>query len=113
MGPKVSEVENMQQQIQRYRPWFDESFRSLAILRQLAEAFPEDGSVSAKSIETRDLATITCSGTARNSQALLKMRDQLSAARSVSEVHIDQTRGTSPLQFTFNFHWKAGGDNGN
>ena len=57
--------------------------------------------------------TVTCSGTARNSQALLKMRDQLSATRGVSDVHIDQTHGTSPLQFTFNFHWAKGGGNGN
>ncbi len=113
MGPKVKEVEDMQQQIQRYRPWFDGSFRSLSILRQLTEAFPEDGSVSARGVETRDLVTVTCSGTARNSQALLKMRDQLSAARGVSDVHIDQTHGTSPLQFTFNFHWTKGGGNGN
>jgi len=113
MGPKVKEVEDMQQQIQRYRPWFDGSFRSLSILRQLTEAFPEDGSVSARGVETRDLVTVTCSGTARNSQALLKMRDQLSAARGVSDVHIDQTHGTSPLQFTFNFHWAKGGGNGN
>ena len=109
----VQELDHMQQQIRRYRPWFDDSFRSLSILRQLTEAFPEDGSVSAKSVDIRDLATITCSGSARDSQALLKMRDQLSAAKGVSDVHIDQTRGSSPLQFTFNFHWAEGGGNGN
>ena len=113
MKPVVQELDNMQQQIRRYRPWFDDSFRSLSILRQLTEAFPEDGSVSAKSVDIRDLATITCSGSARDSQALLKMRDQLSAAKGVSDVHIDQTRGSSPLQFTFNFHWAEGGGNGN
>jgi len=113
MKPVVQELDNMQQQIRRYRRWFDDSFRSLSILRQLTEAFPEDGSVSAKSVDIRDLATITCSGSARDSQALLKMRDQLSAAKGVSDVHIDQTRGSSPLQFTFNFHWTEGGGNGN
>ena len=113
MKPIAQELDNMQQQIRRYRPWFDDSFRSLSILRQLTEAFPEDGSVSAKSVDIRDLATITCSGSARDSQALLKMRDQLSAARGVSDVHIDQTRGSSPVQFTFNFHWAEGGGNGN
>jgi len=85
----------------------------LSILRQLTEAFPEDGSVSVRSVDIRDLATITCSGSARDSQALLKMRDQLSAAKGVSDVHIDQTRGSSPVQFTFNFHWAEGGGNGN
>jgi len=54
---------------------------------------------------------VICSGTARNNQALLQMRDKLSAAEGVREVHIEQTRGSAPLQFTFNFHWgEATGD---
>ena len=108
MEKKVKELENLQQQIRKFRPWFDGSFQSLSILRRLTEAFPEDGAVSAKTVEIRNLATVTCSGTARNNQALLQMRDKLSAAEGVREVHIEQTRGSAPLQFTFNFHWGEG-----
>jgi hypothetical protein len=108
MEPKVKELENMQQQIRKFRPWFDASFRNLSILRKLTEAFPEDGAVSAKTVEIRNLASVTCSGTARNNQALLQMRDKLSAAEGIREVHIEQTRGSAPLQFTFNFHWGEG-----
>jgi hypothetical protein len=113
MEPRVKELENLQQQIRKFRPWFDGSFPSLSILRKLTEAFPEDGAVSAKTVEIRNLATVTCSGTARNNQALLQMRDKLSASEGVREVHIEQTRGSAPMQFTFNFHWGEGSGDAN
>ena len=52
-------------------PWFDSSFRNLTILRQLTLAFPEDGAVTAKTMEIRDGNTVTCSGTAQDNGALL------------------------------------------
>ncbi len=105
MAPKVMELDDMQKQISKYRPWFDDSLRTLSILRRLTEAFPEDGAVSAKMVEIRELGVITCSGTARDSQAVLKTIDQLSAAKEVANVKVDSFRGKSPVQFTFNFHW--------
>jgi hypothetical protein len=105
MEPKVRELEVMQQQIKKFRPWFDESFRSLSILRKLAESFPEEGVVTAKTLEIREASSVTCSGTARDNQAFLRMLDQLRAAKEVSDVKVDQVRGTAPMQFTFNFHW--------
>jgi hypothetical protein len=108
MAPKVRELEDLQRQIRQYRPWFDESHRTLNILRRLTEAFPEDSSVTAKTIEVRELAAITCTGTARDNQALTKTLDQLSAASEVRDVQRDQLRGKSPLQFTFNFQWGDG-----
>jgi len=53
---------------------------------------------------------VTCSGTARDSNALSKMEDKLSATKGVTEVHIER-RGLSPLQFTCNFHWDERGSN--
>ncbi len=109
MSAKVTEIENLQTQIKRFRPWFDDSYGTLSILRRVTEAFPEDGSVSAKSIEIRDLSVVTCSGTARDNTALLKTLDRLRATREIGEVKVDQIRGKSPLQFTFNFRWGKGG----
>src|SRR5207237_3284980 len=43
MSPTVTELDDLQQQIRKFRPWFDESFRNLSILRKVTEAFPEDG----------------------------------------------------------------------
>lgn len=105
MKARVDQLETVQQQIKRFRPWFDESFRSLSILKRLTEAFPEDGAVTAKSVEIREAATVTCSGTARDHQALLRTLDSLRAIKEVSAVKVEQMRGQVPMQFTFNFRW--------
>jgi hypothetical protein len=105
----MTELETLQQQIRKFRPWFDDSLRSLSILRRLAEAFPEDGVVSAKTVEIRELAAVTCSGSAKDSPSLQKMLDRLSATKEIGNVKVEQTRGSAPLQFTFNFHWSEGG----
>ena len=104
----------MQDHIKQYRPWYDESVRGLTILRRLTEAFPEDGSVTAKTVEIRDLNTVTCTGIARNYQALLKTVERLRGVRQIPEVNMGPTRGQPPaLQFTFNFQWSEGGKSAN
>jgi hypothetical protein len=105
MEPKVTELDTMRQQIRQFRPWFDETFKTLTILRKLTEAFPEDGAVTAKTVEIRDLSTVTCVGTARDMKSFLIMRDRLSAVPQVADVKVDRTGGGSPLPFTFGFRW--------
>lgn len=106
MAPKVRELDGVTQQIHQYRPWYDESIRGLTILRQLTMAFPEDGVVTAKTVEIRDLNTVTCTGTTRDNQSLLKTLDRLRTNSVISEVRLVQIRGSkAPLQFTFDFHW--------
>jgi Tfp pilus assembly protein PilN len=104
----VAQVKDLEGRIRKYRPWYDESYRTLSILRAVTQAFPEDNGVSAKSIEIRDRSGVTISGTARNNAALLKMRDQLSASKLVTDVKVEHVKGgqnNQPLEFTFNFHW--------
>jgi hypothetical protein len=105
MEPKVKELEALQQKIKTFRPWFDDSFRSLTILRKVTEAFPEEGVVTAKTLEIRDLSSVTCSGVARDNQAFLKMLDRLRGIKEISDLKVDVLRGKTPMQFTFNFHW--------
>jgi hypothetical protein len=109
MRTRVTELEAVQQRIKLFRPWFDGSIRSLAVLQQLSQAFPEDGAVTAKTVEIRDTRGVTCTGTARDQQALLRTLDLLRNAKQVSDVKVDQMRGQSPVQFTFNFHWRDTG----
>ncbi|HYG34117.1 MAG TPA: hypothetical protein VEC99_05005, partial [Clostridia bacterium] len=109
IAPKVKELELIQQQIRQYRPWNDESFGGLTVLRQLTQAFPEDGVVFAKTVEIRDLRKVTCSGQTRDYQALLRTLDRLRGINGVSEVRLSQIRGKSPMQFTFDFQWNEGG----
>jgi hypothetical protein len=105
MKPRVTELDKMQQDIRRYRPWFDESMRTLSIMRRLTEAFPEDGVVSAKRVEIRDPAIVTCSGTARDIPSVLNVCAHLRAMKEVTDVQTDQFRGKAPVQFSFHFRW--------
>jgi hypothetical protein len=106
--PKVTEIDGMQQNIRKFRPWFDNSSRTLTILKNLTQAFPEDGVVSVKTLEIKDLSEVSCSGVADDNQALLKLLDRLRAVNHVEDVKVQSVRGKSPLQFTFDFHWSDG-----
>jgi hypothetical protein len=113
IAPKVNELQGITQKIHDYRPWFDESARALAILRQLTLAFPEEGSVSAKTIEIRDLSAVSCSGVASDNRALLKTLEKLRDSGGVSDLKVVQIRGKAPMQFTFDYHWTLGGSHEN
>ncbi len=105
MATRVRDLEEIQQRIRRYRPWFDTTPRSLVILRRLTEAFPETGDVTAKTVEIRASGLVSCSGTATDNTALLQTLERLRAVPSIADVQVDQVRGRSPMQFTFNFRW--------
>jgi hypothetical protein len=113
MSAKVSDLQAVQDNIRQYRPWFDNSFRNLAILRELTLAFPEDGIVTAKTIEIQNDSTVSCSGNARDSAALLATLAKLRAADGVSGLKVDLLHGKAPMQFTFDFQYGNGGANEN
>ncbi len=113
MSAKVGELQTVQNQIQQYHPWYDDTFRDLAILRQLTLAFPEDGAVTAKTIEIQNDNTVSCSGNARDSAALLATLAKLRAADGVGNLKVDMIHGKSPMQFTFDFQYGNGGANEN
>ena len=111
IGTKVREVESIQQKVLKYQPWFDDSFRCLSILGGLSLAFPEDSTVTAKTIDMRDGAPVSCGGTARDNKSLMGVIERLRASTNIADVQVrnmDQVRGGSPVQFTFNFQWVSG-----
>jgi hypothetical protein len=119
MSPKVKKLNAVQAQIQKYRPWFDESFRYLSILRDLANAFTPDGSVTAKTLgirelnegreatETRGVNAISSSGNAENYAAVVTTIHKLGAISGVTNFNY-QIRGKAPMQFTFDFQMSGG-----
>jgi hypothetical protein len=109
MSAKVLELQGVQGQIQQFQPWFDGSFRDLAILRQLTLAFPEDGVVTAKTIQIQEGNTVSCSGNAQNNAALLATLGKLSGAEGLSNLKVDLIHGKAPIQFTFDFQYANGG----
>ncbi len=111
---KVKELTQLQNQINQYRPWFDETVRGLTILRGLTDAFPQNGDVTAKTIEIRDLQNITCTGNARSYQALLQTLQKLRSNPQFRDANLGPTRGQAPaLQFSFSFAWNEGGNHAN
>jgi hypothetical protein len=85
----------------------------MTILKQLTLAFPETGTVSAKTIEFREPDTVTCTGLAQDNQSLLRTVDRVRSLDNVSDLNVNMIRGKSPLQFTFVFRWNQGGKHEN
>ena len=107
MEAQVTALDAVQSRIREYRPWYDTAFRNLSILRRVTECFPDNGSVTAKSIEIHGPAGVTVSGTARDNAALLRTLDELRKAREIQGLKIEQIRGKVPAQFTFTFRWNG------
>jgi hypothetical protein len=108
MSTEVKELEGIEGKIDQYRPWHDDRypFRGLKILKQITLAFPEDGTVTAKTLEIHDLNTVVCSGVARSMTYLLQTEDHLQGISGVSAVKLSQVRGRDPArQFTFNIQF--------
>jgi hypothetical protein len=110
MKPRVNEVTVIRDQTRKFRSWFDESARSLRILRQVTEAFPEDGTVTAKNLKIKDLTDISFSGLARNSQAISNLLVRMGQDKQIVDLKTPNVRGTPPalLQFDLNFRWSEG-----
>ncbi len=109
MEKKVAELQAVQSQIQQFQPWYDPSFRDLAILRQLTLAFPDTGVVTARTITIQEGNAVSCSGNAQDNVSLLAMQAKLSAADGVSGFKWDSIHGKAPRQFTFDFQYGNGG----
>lgn len=110
MSVEVGELKSIESKIQQYRPWSDDSVRGLTILKQITSAFPEDGVVTAKTLEIRDLSTVVCSGSARSMQSLVATQGQLQKTPGIAGVKIVQIRGRSPaLQFILDIQCNEGG----
>jgi hypothetical protein len=110
MAGEVGELKAIENKIHQYRPWSDDSIRGLTILKQITSAFPDDGAVTAKTLEIQDLNTVICSGSARSMQSLVFMQGQLQKTPGIAGVKITQIRGRSPqLQFILNIECNEGG----
>ena len=105
MKGKVEELEDLQSKVRRFRPWHETNLVTLNIMKRVTEAFPEDGVVSAKTIEIREGNLVSCMGTARDRASLLKTTDKLQSMKQVRHLERPQLRGNAPVQFTFNFQW--------
>lgn len=106
--PQVTETRFAMSQISKYHPWFDERFTGLRILRELTQAFPDTGVVTAKTVEIRDLSSVSCSGVAYDRQSVLNVMDKLGAVEGITDLNPESIRGQSPaVQFTLTFQFEG------
>ena len=108
MAAQVTELDAVQARIREFRPWYDTTFRNLAIMRRVVECFPDNGSVTAKTFEIHAPANVSVTGTARDNASLLRTLEQLRQAKEIQGLKIEQIRGKTPAQFTFTFRWIGG-----
>jgi hypothetical protein len=109
MSAEVTELKATTAKIEQYRAWSDDSIRGLTILKAITSAFPEDGAVTAKTLEIRDLNTVICSGNARSRQAVVATQQQLSKTAGIAGVKVTQMRGNPPaVQFTMDIQCSGG-----
>jgi len=112
ISAQVGDISEAQDQILKYRAFYDNRSRPLEILLKLTEAFPDEGAVSAKTIEIHDLANVTCGGTARDNQSFLAMHARLAAIDGVTGLHAEVPHGQPPLQFSLSFNVEGAVTNG-
>jgi len=96
MAAKVKNIETVQTQIGRFRPWSDTTMPSLTVLKVLSQSFPAQGTVYAKTVEIRDQSTVTCAGLTQDIPTLLEVIDRLRKNNGVSNVRQPNIRGASP-----------------
>jgi hypothetical protein len=114
LAPKYDVLTNQLTKIKTFGPWFDQSYRALAILRKLTEAFPEQGSQAyVKTIEIREQNQVSCSGIARDNAAYLAICKALSESKEITGLSTEYLRGSAPKQFALNFIWVGGKSGGN
>ncbi|HEY3763358.1 MAG TPA: hypothetical protein VGN23_16555 [Verrucomicrobiae bacterium] len=108
MSAKVDDLNTIQGKIQEFQPWYDTSYTVLTILKQLTLAFPETGAVTVKSIEIHNGNIVTCTGTATDNTAWLSTYARLQSVPGFNNLTVEQVRGGSPMQVTFDFQWANG-----
>jgi len=114
---RVTELQKDTANIEKYRPWFDQSYGALRILAKLTSAFPDVGNtVSVKTIEIRDLTSVTAHGAATTLVAFNAMREALGKIPGVADLH-SETAGNPQIQYNLSYTWKPvaeeGANNGN
>lgn len=105
MKDKVGELEKLNGKSSRFRSWYQSSQPNLQILQSLAQAFPEDGSVTALNIEISDRSKVICTGIARNSLELQDVKDRIRELPQVQDVQTPTMTGNSPIKFTLEYSW--------
>jgi len=121
MKNTVADLDEIQQKIRKFRPWFEPGPQKLQALKSLVAAFPERGDIwtrsiqitaslekgdGARSVQSSTISTVSVSGFARSNSVLMALHDSLSKQPGVSALQLKQIRGNNPIQFSLSFKWE-------
>ena len=118
LEPSLREIEELRDGLRALRPWLTDQPQCLAVARLVAEAFPEEGTVWATSLQINMQSEVTVSGKARDRTAWLAMQDRLRQSEGVRDLRTSRTRhspdrnnpdGKEPMSFAIHFRWQPGG----
>ncbi len=111
MEVQVGELEELQNRIRLYRPWFNDSVPTLKLIQHLTEAFPEQGDVWVKELDIREPFMVVCAGFARSNRAWLAMLEKLRTSPEVKDLTVHQVREDKQHQFSFQYRWEESQSN--
>ncbi|MES2570247.1 MAG: hypothetical protein V4710_09365 [Verrucomicrobiota bacterium] len=106
MSRRAAEVDDLQQKIRQFRPWFEPAPQSVRLLEALMNSFPDQGDVWAKSIQLSDNSKVICTGFARSTAARLAFQESLRKRPDVTGLQVQQVRGQNPENFSITFRWE-------
>lgn len=108
IADQVTELEEIQQNMKAFRPWFHRGMPSLMVMKTVTDTFPDEGSIWLKTIQIENESIITCNGFSENNQVFLSTYDRLKENGNVGLLQVKQQTGNSPMQYSFQFQWSEG-----
>jgi len=108
MKPAVSQLQEIQSKIQKFRSWFEEEPVTLSVANHIAEAFPVEGRIWARILQIKSDGTVRISGRARDNQSLLQLLEKFRKDPQTLEVKLQQSRGKDPIEFVIQLTVKHG-----
>jgi hypothetical protein len=105
MAAQVKDLDAVTARTREFRPWYDTGYRNLTIMKRVVECFPDNGSVSAKSVEIHGSA-VTITGSGRDKPSILAVQSQLQKVKEIQGIKVEQMVGM-PVKFTLTFRWNG------
>ena len=108
MEPEIAQARDMTGKISFARSWYDTTPRFLECLRQITDAFPEEGTIWATSVALRAEGRGALSGKAVDEKAVLDVMDRMNAAAGFSDVKLLYVREASAGSREYSFAMSFG-----
>ena len=107
MKGEYAELNDLQQRIRLFRPWFETTPQSLQCVETVASCFPEQGDLWAKSIQLAENGKVTITGFAKNHGQVSELQSKLRKQTGVKDVQIQQVKSDKVISFTMVFQWEG------